>query len=415
MGVLVDALRSVLDVEFGNAPAIRPVWPSNGDGSAQAAIVAAAARHKVIPVIAPHAAALGLPAGVAADLGTHARELTLATMAQVADTVHVTRILGSEGIPHLVLKGPALAVQTTGSPLARGSGDVDLLVRPADVPRAVRVLDAAGIRMDPVVSPDPDSPLFGPVERRFMELVHWVGAREVDLHWRLDLPRRALDWPLEDLLARAEPVELGGTTVPTLGRTDATIFNATHGTRDAWSRLRGIVDHARLLEGIDPVTLAAAADSARARTRVDVASLMVARLMGSEAPAASRRAHRASSLMWRWLLEEEEPRDRRGVTPGARLASAQLLLYDSPGDALERSYIWVWPTQAMATRALGAPGDRYPWLYAARPRTSSPAGRRCAPDWPHPCGRCGGHPRTSPAPRLIPAEMRALEDAFLEA
>ncbi|NHA01554.1 hypothetical protein G5V59_21850 [Nocardioides sp. W3-2-3] len=48
------------------------------------------------------------------------------------------------GIDHLVLKGPALAVQTTGDPTARGSGDVDLLVAPTDVEPALDRLLTAG-------------------------------------------------------------------------------------------------------------------------------------------------------------------------------------------------------------------------------------------------------------------------------
>jgi len=62
-------------------------------------------------------------------------------------TAELFRILerfASEGIATLVIKGPVLAVQAYGDPAIRSYGDLDLLVRQADIRRATELMSAAG-------------------------------------------------------------------------------------------------------------------------------------------------------------------------------------------------------------------------------------------------------------------------------
>src|ERR1700686_1139402 len=62
-------------------------------------------------------------------------------------TAELFRILDrftSEGIGALVVKGPVLAVQAYGDPAIRAYGDLALLVRQRDIPRATEWVTAAG-------------------------------------------------------------------------------------------------------------------------------------------------------------------------------------------------------------------------------------------------------------------------------
>ena len=53
------------------------------------------------------------------------------------------------GIPMLVIKGIPLALQTTGSLIARGRGDLDLLVDTKRLPAVVALLESAGFSRCP--------------------------------------------------------------------------------------------------------------------------------------------------------------------------------------------------------------------------------------------------------------------------
>jgi hypothetical protein len=373
MVLLVAALRSVLSAEVaGTGSAAAVTTPPEAD-RLRSSFGEAVARHRVGHLLAPHAAALGMSEAVIADLRESQRRSTLGAMACATGTIHVSAALARAGIPHLILKGVALAQQTTGSPLGRGRGDVDVLVDPRDIPGVVRTLADSGLQFDGSFCPPPESPLFGPTLRTQMELVMLLRGGEVDVHWRLDAAADCLGLGFAELAGRAEDIPLGGRAIPTLGRRDAALFNATHGARDAWSSLRSIVDQVRLIRGLEPDRLTESAYAVGAGGRMDWALAMAARLTGGPPPRltggpparVARSADAWAERAWRWILDGSAPRARTGLRPSARLFGANLLTYDTPRAAAQRAGTLVWPVRAMAARSLGDVGDRHPWLYPA--------------------------------------------------
>lgn len=365
MDLLVRALRSVLRVEQGIEESVCPVTAPEDSVALGPALVRAASRHRVEQVLAPSSRALGLAPEIVEALQLGQRRAQFEAMALVADTVAIVDALTSAGVRHLVLKGAALAVQTTGSAVSRGPGDVDVLVAPESVADAVEALVDSGLWFDHAFCPPPGSPLFPAVQRTQMESVLWLGKREVDLHWRLDVPRAALNWSFAELMDGAQVVPLASTSVSTLSPLHASVFSAAHGARDAWSSLRALVDHVRLVRGEDLGVLRDRAGAAGAGRRMDLALALGDRLLGLPAPAASGISGVAAGRTWWWLLSGRSPKGRGGVVPSAQMLALNLGLQDSPGAGLQRASTLLWPVRDMAARALGDPGDRRPWLYAA--------------------------------------------------
>ena len=242
---------------------------------------------------------------------------------------------------------------------------MDVLVAPQDIGRAVGALTATGSRRDHEFCPPTDSPLFPPILRSQMELVLWHRSRQVDLHWRLDVARSGLSWQFEELVEAAEWVPVGSTTIPTLNRQHAAIFNAAHGARDAWSQLRGLVDQVRLVQDLDEAALRAEAWRVGAGRRMEVAVTMGGLLLGRTTSPVPRPARVGADRMWSWIQEGKEPKGRLGTQASARMLAVNVAMQDSPRAAAQRASTLIWPVREMARRSLGNAGDRHPWLYAA--------------------------------------------------
>ena len=83
-------------------------------------------------------------------------------------------------------------MQTTGDPTARGVGDIDVLVDPADVSRACSSLAAAGWVIRSYGSAIPGTWAWRHVIASFNEMTFDGPSSTVDLHWRLDPTQGAL-------------------------------------------------------------------------------------------------------------------------------------------------------------------------------------------------------------------------------
>ena len=133
-------------------------------------------------------------------------------------------------VPVMPLKGPALGEALYRDPGLRPFTDLDLLVRRADVPRAVRLLSTLGYRALEHQRPlayelaDATAACFVAVERG-------SGTLPVDLHWGLvgfpgGIGPRALD--TEEVWGRAVTEERWGRQVLALGREDLVLYLALH-------------------------------------------------------------------------------------------------------------------------------------------------------------------------------------------
>src|SRR6185503_3617693 len=119
------------------------------------------------------------------------------------------------------------AMQAWGSLSLRPFVDLDLLVRPGDVPRALEVLEAEGygrvLRMSPA-----RQRAFDRVDGDH-QLVHGETGLLLELHARVSPTRFAMPVETDALMRRAQPVRVGGGEVRTLGDDDLLVVLCVHG------------------------------------------------------------------------------------------------------------------------------------------------------------------------------------------
>lgn len=168
----------------------------------------------------------------------------------------VLEALEGAGVACLVLKGAALATRYYPAPALRPMADLDLLIRPADLPRALGCLREGA--WEPIYFGD-----YAPLTPSYLSYAtahgfRQAGERELDLHWQLlsGCPGAGCD---DGFWERAVPLTLQGRSGRTLDATDLLFHVCVHGAAwnplpalrwvaDAWMILRqGSPDWQRLL------------------------------------------------------------------------------------------------------------------------------------------------------------------------
>jgi len=139
------------------------------------------------------------------------------------------------GIGALPYKGPVLAQILYGNVTSRQFADLDLLVRPDDLPKIKDALAELGYEASLRLSP--------PEERAYVaEGYEWVfdlGEQRnlLEIQWRI-LPRfYAIDFDVERFFKRAVTIELCGRSVRTLCSEDLILVLCVHAAKHAWTQL----------------------------------------------------------------------------------------------------------------------------------------------------------------------------------
>ena len=203
---------------------------------------------------------------------------TLRGMRQLDAMGRVTAGLAARGIPSLILKGLPLGRRLYGSPFAKSSIDIDLLVPQGAFADAGRVLHELGCRR---AMPDFRET---PARMRWYDAVQkehvYIGAgSKIELHRRLLGNPFLFDPPFDGLDARALTVEIGSVPFRTLGDADQLLYLACHGAVHYWQRLKWLCDFAGLLRTMDDESAGQAVDRTRERQLDDVlaAALLLCR------------------------------------------------------------------------------------------------------------------------------------------
>src|SRR5215469_10146625 len=87
-----------------------------------------------------------VPEVVVAQLQSEAARNTRRVLIQINEAARLTRLLADAGIESLIIKGPVLSLLAFGDLSLRQSRDIDLLLDPARVVEADRLVTQAGYR-----------------------------------------------------------------------------------------------------------------------------------------------------------------------------------------------------------------------------------------------------------------------------
>jgi hypothetical protein len=248
---------------------------------------ARARRHGLVPLAHRHLGARsGVPNGVAEALREEYVAQARRSLRLAAELRRVLDALEEGGIHALAYKGPALAVLAYGDLSLRAFGDLDVLVRPGDAPRALALLAAQGFAPGYTLSPTRER-FFRRVDGDF-PLHRAADDTLLELHCRASSLRFGVALETAALAARARPVRVGGAEVPTLAADDLLLALCVHGAKHRWERLEWIAAVAELLrrDGADLPALLARASRAGARTMLALGLLLAHRLLGAPLPGS---------------------------------------------------------------------------------------------------------------------------------
>lgn len=162
----------------------------------------------------------------------------------VAVEAHVLRLasaLEGSGVDWRITKGPAVAHLDYDDRSLRSFGDVDVLVHPESWRAALRVLTGAGWHREaPELAPGFDE--------RFGKGATLTagGSLEADLHLRFAIGRFGVLSRPAELFTPADPLLLGGRTVPALAAEGRLLHACYHATLGGFRHLRASRDVAQL-------------------------------------------------------------------------------------------------------------------------------------------------------------------------
>lgn len=188
------------------------------------------------------------------------------------------------GVEAIGFKGPALAVSAYGDLALRRFVDLDLMVRRADVTRAIEVLIAKGYASSKPLTTEQQALLL-----RTQHNLQFARQRLiVELHWQVSSELFASSVTAEELWKNLETVRVNKADVKTLSTEDLLFSLCVHGSRHLWQRLAWICDIDRIIatqDSIDWAVLMTRAKRANAERMFLLGPALCARLLGTRLPA----------------------------------------------------------------------------------------------------------------------------------
>ena len=189
-----------------------------------------------------------VPEAAVARLQGEAARNTRRVLIQIAEAARITRLLADAGIGSLIIKGPVLSLLVFGDLSLRQSSDIDLMLDPAHVVEADRLITQAGYRR---VTPKVEltQSLFDVYRRWRGQSAYYLDSFDVilEIHWRLT--SNSLLFPLDAATLRsdAQQVRVAGTTFATFSDEALFLYLCVHGSVHSWFRLKWVTDIAALL------------------------------------------------------------------------------------------------------------------------------------------------------------------------
>lgn len=168
-------------------------------------------------------------------------------MTNMAAAFRISDLLNRHGIDHLFLKGFALSHVLYGSPCARYSGDIDLIVHDAQFSKATRLLEETGYKQT-----QSEIDLTPGNLDSFLDSTHHLSFRcpatgaSIELHFRfIDIPG-CYPFDFTEAFQQKKIITFNNMKVPVMGVRHTLIHLVLHGSKHFWKRLfwlKDIIDY----------------------------------------------------------------------------------------------------------------------------------------------------------------------------
>ena len=209
--------------------------------------------------------------------------------------LRILRLFAAHGVRAVPFKGPTLAASAYGNLALRQFLDLDLLLLPADLPRARDLLAAEGYRSGLPLEPAQEVAYLASLGQ--MPFVKEGRTCMVELHAQIAPRDFYFPLGLERVWRRLRPVSLAGQDVLALAGEDLLLVLCAHGAKHLWGCLGWVCDVAELLRAQPAMNWAWVVDEARSLRceRILLLGLLLAHDL-LEAPVPEDLLRRARSL-----------------------------------------------------------------------------------------------------------------------
>jgi Uncharacterised nucleotidyltransferase len=199
-------------------------------------------------------------------------------------------------------KGVALAEASYGDMALRQAGDIDLLIRPADLARIKVVVGELGY--------SPHVQLSVAEERSYLSSGYEcafdgpAGRNLLEVQWAIQPRFYAVDLSIEELFQRSVTMRVAGRAVKTLSLEDQVLVLSLHAAKHAWGRLIWLRDIAQIAQtpGLNWSWIETRAGELGILRILRVTLLLSNRLLEFPVPEALRADRAASDLADEILL-----------------------------------------------------------------------------------------------------------------
>jgi hypothetical protein len=193
--------------------------------------------------------ALEIPSETRTALAEAASAIAVQNLQAGAECRSLLERFEAARVPLLFLKGLTLGALAYGNPAIKSAIDVDLLIEPNDLGKAVDLLRSAGYEL---IAPNIPATNEGLLEWHvsWKESVWGKSSPtvQIDLHTRTTDNIRLV--PTIDVQSPHQRVDVAaGIHLPTLATDELFAYLAVHGASSAWFRLKWISDFAALFQG----------------------------------------------------------------------------------------------------------------------------------------------------------------------
>jgi hypothetical protein len=314
---------------------------------------ALARRHKVMPLVfwtLSRTCRDAVPPAVLDELQSHFRRNTQLNLWLAAELKRLMTEISAAGIAAVPFKGLALSAAFYGNVALREAGDIDLLVRRADMPAVGSILRRLRYVPDAPRSEADDQALLDSPACYHLVFKHPDTGITVEPHWGL-MPRfysAALDDFVSDCWNRLTTQDLLGTAIPAVADEDLPLLLAVHAGKHLWEQLNWLCDLNELARSRANLDWNRALLTARATGHTRALALgltLAADILQAPIPAqileragADRATRRLESDVRSWLFRDD-------TTPG-------------PGTFARHSFF---------LRSMDRQRDRLAWAWHHRP------------------------------------------------
>lgn len=258
-----------------------------------------ALRHAVTPLVYTSLAEIGaplVPHEISDALEIWFEQNTTRTRALECELAALSDALEARGIPTLAYKGPTLGRLAYGESALRTAGDLDLLLRTADVGPACALLAERGyVRRADDGTPFAMTDAADAWIRSYQcELLYQrpEDGMLVEPHWAIVPRTYATGLDLDAMWDRAQIVPFGSARLRTFGTEDLLLVLCVHASKHAWSNLRWVADVAELVRNhpLDWFTVCTRARAQGVARMLDTGLALAAGLLEAPLPEAARSA-----------------------------------------------------------------------------------------------------------------------------